>query len=150
MSILAKWVRRVATFVVLDIVAIGMGMGVPIFAILLGFPVGWFLPAVLAVHPPYTASDLRSLLRAALLTSAITLALCAVLWLPTLALLFDPSDRIAEFGMPLILFEPLPSFIGWLVLMVLVSPVLQALATLCGSFVRLALAPRSSESQAAA
>jgi len=40
--------------------------------------------------------------------------------------------------MPLLLFEPLTSFIGWIVLMVLISPFLQLLMTVFGSAARLA------------
>jgi hypothetical protein len=50
---------------------------------------------------------------------------------------FDPSVDIANFGMPLILFEPRASFLGWLVLMVVVSPVLQFLVTVFGAHVAL-------------
>lgn len=63
----------IAVFVALDVLAVGMGMGVPLFAIGLGFLVGWFLPGFLKLRAPYTAADLRALLRGALLTSAVRL-----------------------------------------------------------------------------
>jgi hypothetical protein len=37
----------------------------------------------------------------------------------------------------MILYEPRASFIGWLVLMILISPVLQMLTTLFGSYLTL-------------
>ena len=39
--------------------------------------------------------------------------------------------------MPLILYEPLASFIAWLVLMIVISPFLQFLMTLFGSHLTL-------------
>ena len=34
-------------------------------------------------------------------------------------MLFDPTADLANFGIPQLLYEPLASFIGWLVLMIL-------------------------------
>jgi hypothetical protein len=70
----------------------------------------------------------------ALLTSAVTLFWMVVIWAPTIRLLFNPGSDIANFGIPMILYEPLASFIGWIVLMILVSPFLQFLTTIFGSF----------------
>jgi hypothetical protein len=126
-------------FVFVDVVAVGLGMGVPIFAILLGFPVGWLLPTWLGIRSPYTSGDLRAVLGAAALTSAVTFVICALIWLPTLRVLGDPAVDLANFGVPMILYQPLPSFIGWIVLMVVISPVLQMLTTSFGSVLRCAL-----------
>ena len=52
-------------------------------------------------------------------------------------MLFDPRADLANFGIPLILFDPQASFIGWLVLMIAISPFLQLLATLFGSHLTL-------------
>ena len=41
---LNKW-AAFAVFVLLDVICVGMGMGVPIFCIALGFPVGWYIAA---------------------------------------------------------------------------------------------------------
>ena len=54
-----KFLVPLLAFLLLDLLAVGAGMGVPIFAIPFGFLVGWFAPGVLAE----TAPDLRSLLR---------------------------------------------------------------------------------------
>jgi hypothetical protein len=128
-------------FLLLDLLAVGAGMGVPIFAIFFGFLVGWLAPRVLAE----TATDLRSLLRkcvaAALLTSTFTFLLMLLIWGPKAAMLFDPAADIAHFGIPLILYEPVASFVGWIVLMVFLSPFLQALAAAFASSVRLAWFP---------
>jgi hypothetical protein len=53
-------------------------------------------------------------------------------------MLLDPSADLANFGIPLILFDPRASFIGWIVLMTIISPILQVLATAFASSVRLA------------
>jgi hypothetical protein len=58
-------------------------------------------------------------------------------------MLFDPSVNLADFGMPLILFEPRASFIGWLGLMIVVSPALQFLLTILGAHVALLRQVRS-------
>ena len=128
-------------FLLLDLLAVGAGMGVPIFAIPFGFLTGWYAPSVLAE----TAPDLRSLLRrcvaAALLTSAFTFLLMLLIWGSAAGMLFDPAADIANFGIPMILYEPVASFIGWIVLMVVLSPFLQALAAAFASSVRLAWFP---------
>jgi hypothetical protein len=132
---------RVAVFLVLDVIAVGAGMGVPIFAIFLGFPVGWFLAGEVGLRRAYTGDDLKSLLRSAALTSAVTFALMAVIWLHLLRMLSGPRAAIASFGLPLLLYDPVASLVGWVVLMVIVSPVLQVLTTVFGWIVRLALRP---------
>ena len=69
----------------------------------------------------------------------------AVIWLPALRLLKLPEADLANFGIPLILYEPLPSFIGWMVLMVLISPFLQVLTTVFGAVLKLAYTPNLSQ-----
>jgi len=130
----------VAIYAVLDVIAVGMGMGVPIFPILLGFVVGWLLPA----WYPAPAASLRQLLvrvlRWAAASAAWTFLQMAVIWLRTVPMLFDPGVDIAQFGHPMILYEPVPSFVGWIVLMVFVSPFLQLLTTVLAATLRLAVA----------
>ena len=140
-----------AVYVALDVVAIGMGMGVPIFCILLGFPAGWHAVRIAAARlgpergpadlpPPGGVSVplLRRVFVYALVASSVTLLAMAVLWgWWGLAALFDPATDYVQLGMPLFLFEPKASFIGWLVLMIVVSPVLQLLAMVFGSHVAL-------------
>jgi hypothetical protein len=78
---------------------------------------------------------------AALLTSGFTFLLMLLIWGPFSRMLLDPAADIAHFGIPMILYEPLASFIGWLVLMVFLSPFLQALASAFATSVRLAWFP---------
>jgi hypothetical protein len=125
-------------YLLLMVISVGLGMGVPLPTILLGGVVGWFLPAYLALPAQPGRKGLRSLLKIAALTSALSAAGLSLIWLPALSWLADPARDLAEFGMPLILFEPLASFIGWIVLMVLISPFLQFLMTVLGGILRLA------------
>ena len=124
---------QIAVFLIADIVATGMGMGVPIFNILLGFVVGLFIPHLQSLQSMRLSQSLRSILRIAFLTSSFTFLLVAIIWLPTISVLFEPGRDLANFGIPMILYEPLASFIGWIVLMVLVSPLLQVLTTVFGA-----------------
>jgi hypothetical protein len=124
-------------FVVLDILCIGMGMGVPIFCILFGFPVGWFAVKYITSTVTSVPMVFQRVLYAAILTSAVTFLGMLVIWGPTFTYLFDPGKDLANFGAPMILYEPLASFIGWQVLMILISPFLQLLTTLFGSYLAL-------------
>jgi hypothetical protein len=128
-----------AVFIILDILLIGMGMGVPILPILFGMLVGWYLPLYLELPEQISKISLKKLLKAALILGAI--------WLPALSWLFDPAKDLTQFGMPLIFFEPRASFIGWIILMVLISPFLQFLMTVLGAVVRLACSPFSESNQ---
>ena len=128
-----KW--AIVTFIALDLFCTGLGMGVPFANILFGLPVGWWLARRLGDKPQPLHALLGELLKYAALTAAFTVLVLAVIWVPTLKWLFDPSLDIANFGAPMILFEPVASFIGWQVLMVLISPFLQFLMTLFGAVV---------------
>lgn len=112
-------------------------MGVPFFCILLGLPVGWYCARKSSIDQPTLAVRLRKILRAALLTSGITMAAMALLWGPTLRLLFDSGFDLANFGIPMILYQPRASFIGWIVLMVVIAPFLQLLMTVFGAHLKL-------------
>lgn len=111
-----------------------MGMGVPIFAILFGFLVGWFIVKYITATTTSVPLVFRKTLLYALLSSTVTLFWMIVIWTPTISILFDPTRDIANFGVPMILYEPLASFIGWIVLMILISPFLQLLTTLFGAY----------------
>lgn len=124
-------------FCFLDLVAVGAGMGIPVFAIFLGAVVGWFAPSILSSHALNLRRLLKMCLITACLTSGFTLVLMVIIWGPISRMLLDPAADFANFGIPLILFDPKASFIGWIVLMVVISPVLQLLATTFASFVRL-------------
>jgi uncharacterized protein YacL len=123
-------------YLVIDLICVGMGMGVPFFNILLGFPLGWFLARRLVGSKSGIDEILRKIFNYSLFASAFTFLILAVLWLSAaLTYLFDPTKDIANFGEPQILFTPVASFIGWLVLMVLISPFLQLLTTIFAAYV---------------
>jgi hypothetical protein len=124
-------------YLALDTLCVGAGMGVPIFAILIGFAVGWFLPGALRSPSPSGSPSRRKILRAAALLGAYTFALMLIIWGPTLPRLWGPRADLVNFGIPLILYEPTASFIGWELLMIAVSPFLQVLAVVFGADVRL-------------
>lgn len=122
-----------AIYALIDILCAGLGMGVPFFCIVLGLPVGWVIVRRLDPHLLSTREMLRKVLNGAALTAAFTFLLMATIWLSSLLMFRDPGMNLANYGMPLILFDPLPSFIGWLVLMIIISPFLQFLLTLFGA-----------------
>ena len=124
-SLKLRW--ALAIFGLVDIVCMGLGMGVPIFCILLGLPVGWYIARRITLRPFDARPTLSKMLLGAALTSAFTFVGMALLWGRFAVMLFDPSANLANFGIPLILYEPLASFIGWLVLMIVISPFLQFL-----------------------
>jgi hypothetical protein len=125
-------------YIFIDIVCIGMGMGVPFFCILVGFPVGWMIVKYLTV----THTDVREVFRKVLVDAAITAVVTflgmIIIWGPLSVMsLSNPTTDFVETGVPMILYEPKASFIGWIVLMVVISPALQLLTTLFGSHLTL-------------
>ncbi len=133
---LNRW-AACAAFVVLDALCVGAGMGVPIFCIALGFPAGWYI----AARAMQSTSDLGAVLKRTIvlgsLTSAVAFAFMALIWGNVSRMLLDPAADFANFGIPMILYEPKVSFVGWLVLMIFISPFLQLLTTLFASHVTL-------------
>ena len=126
-------------YALLDTACAGAGMGVPFFCILLGFPAGGYIARLVTQENAPLRPMLRKALRYAILCSLFTVALMAAIWGMTVPMLFNPSADLANFGIPMILYEPRASFIGWLVLMIIVSPVLQLLATVFGTCVTLSV-----------
>ena len=124
---------QIAIFLFLELLSTAMGMGVPFFTILFGFLVGLFIPRIIRTDSELSPQYLALLLRAALISSTVTLMIMALIWLPTLKWLFDPAHDLSNFGIPMILYTPRASFIGWIILMVLISPFIQFLLTLFGS-----------------
>jgi hypothetical protein len=133
----------IVLFLIGEVLSIGMGMGVPFFTILFGFLVGWIAPRFIQLPEALNPQHLRSMLKYALVTSAVSTLILGGIWLPTLKWLFDPSLDLANFGIPMILYTPRASFIGWIILMVLISPFLQFLMTLFGTICRKVFFPRT-------
>lgn len=141
---LLKWKPgwTIAFYILLDGLATGGGMGVPFFNILYGFPVGWYLARRLGKDAEFDRRLMRQVLKWSALSSCVTVLFMLVVWAPSASMLFDPTADLANFGIPMILFEPRASFIGWLALMVLISPFLQFLMTLFGAYLTLAIKPK--------
>jgi hypothetical protein len=121
-------------YAVIDGLCAALGMGVPLFCILLGFSVGWF-NALRAWHfVPGNVGAMKRSLRYALLTSLVTLVIMVVVWGKLVPMVLHPIINPGSMGLPLLLYEPKASLIGWLVLMIVVSPFLQFLMTAFGSY----------------
>lgn len=128
------WWIVLLIFIFADAIAAGMGMGVPVFCVLLGFPTGWYLARRHLLLHPEIKDALGAVLRDSLITSGITFLFMAVLWGRTIPMLFDPASDFANFGIPMILFDARLSFIGWLVLMIFISPFLELLTTVFAAY----------------
>lgn len=124
-------------FALLDLICVGMGMGVPIFCILLGFLVGWYIVRIITLTTSSTSQVFRKVLLYASVTSAFTLFVMLIIWAPFATYYFDPAQDLTQTGIPMIFFEPRASFVGWIILMILISPFLQLLTTSFGAYLTL-------------
>ena len=130
-----KWL--LILYIVVDLFCTGLGMGVPVFCILLGFPVGWFLAKKLRKEPESFDVVLKRIFDYALLSVVVTFGIMVIIWGRCILMLFDSAADYKNFGIPLILYDPLLSFAGWLVLMIFISPFLQLLTTTFGAYITL-------------
>jgi hypothetical protein len=121
----------------IDILCMGMGMGVPIFCILLGFPLGWYITKRVSVASEQLYQKYYKIFKYSLLTVIFTFMQMLVVWGRTIPMLFDRSSDFQNFGHPYILYDPKMSFIGWSILMIIVSPFLQLLTTIFAAFITL-------------
>jgi hypothetical protein len=124
-------------FIVLDLFCIAMGMGVPIFCILFGFPMGWYIAKRITFNPENMNIIFRKIFVYAIITSFFTFFIMSIIWGNTISMLFNPSADFKNFGIPLILYDPKLSFMGWLILMILISPFLQLLTTIFTAYLTL-------------
>jgi hypothetical protein len=124
-------------FIVLDLFCIAMGMGVPIFCILFGFPIGWYIAKRITINPENMKIIFRKIFVYAIITSFFTFFIMSIIWGNTISLLFDPSTDFKNFGIPLILYDPKLSFVGWIILMIFISPFLQLLTTIFTAYLTL-------------
>lgn len=117
-------------YIIIDLLCVGFGMGVPFFSIILGLPVGWYL-AKRIYRPDLDAKVLlKRIFKYTIITSGFTLILMLIIWGMVIPMLWDANADFANFGIPMILYNPLASFIGWIVLMIVISPFLQFLTTI--------------------
>lgn len=124
-------------YVILDTLFVGIGMGVPIFCILFGFPAGWYIVKRLDLSGGNLNTITGDILKYAFFTSLVTFFWMVVIWGPISTMLLNPDADFVNFGIPMILYDPRISFIGWIVLMVFISPFLQLMATVFTSQVTL-------------
>jgi hypothetical protein len=132
------WVGAFVSYVVLDLLCTALGMGVPLFAIMLGFSVGWFAAWRAMYFLQETRAAMIRVLRYALLCAAVTAVSQAVIWGWLVPKLFDPVVNPGNMGLPLLLYEPKASLAGWLVLMIVVSPLLQFSMVVLGAYLTVA------------
>lgn len=116
-------------YFILDTLFVGIGMGVPILNIIFGFPVGWYITKRLSNSPRNLKENLGVMLKYSFYTSLITFIWMVIIWVPISTMLINPTADFAHFGIPMILYDPKISFIGWIILMVFISPFLQLLTT---------------------
>jgi hypothetical protein len=124
-------------YILIDIICLGMGMGVPIFCILLGFPLGWYITKRVSVSTEQLYQKYYKIFKYSLLASIFTFIQLIVVWGRAILMLFDSSSDFQNFGHPFILYDPKISFIGWLILMVIISPFLQLLTIIFAVFITL-------------
>jgi hypothetical protein len=117
-------------YILLDTFLVGIGMGIPIFCILLGFPVGWYIARRLTKSQSNLKEKLDIILKYSLYTSSTTFIWMLIIWVPISTMLLNPNSDFANFGIPMILYDPKISFIGWIMLMIFISPFLQLLTTI--------------------
>lgn len=120
-----------AIYLIIDTLFIGTGMGVPIFNILFGFPVGRYIVNRPEPNEKDLGEILRPILKYAFLTSLYTLILMLIIWGPINTMLLNPNAGLANFGIPMILNDSTASFIGGIIPMIFISPFLQMLTTIC-------------------
>lgn len=124
-------------YIVLDVLSVVILRGVPILSILLGFPVGWYIARRLKLSERNLQEILNNILKYSFYASLITFFCLLFIWGPVSTMLMNPNADFANFGIPMILFYPKISFIGWIILMVFISPFLQLLTTVFTSNVTL-------------
>ena len=127
----------VILFILIDIICVGAGMGVPIFCILLGFPLGWYITQRITTSTEQLYQKYYKIFKFSLLAAIFTFILMLVVWGRTIPKFFDPSYDFPNFGHPNILYDPKISFIGWHILMIIISPFLQLLTTIFAVFITL-------------
>lgn len=127
------WAGLLFAYVMLDLLMAVAGMGVPVFCILLGLPVG----AMGARRAEYFLREIgpamQRVVRYALVSSGITMFVMLGVWGRLIPACFGDVGQ-ACYGIPLILFDPKASLVGWLVLMIIIAPFIQFVVTLASAY----------------
>jgi hypothetical protein len=109
-------------------------MGVPVFCILFGFLTGWAIIKILFLRTNDFNEVILTSIKYGMISVFVTFFIMLMIWGRSIILLFNNEYDFRNFGEPLILYDPKLSFIGWLVLMILISPFLQLLTTIFSSY----------------
>ena len=109
-------------------------MGVPIFCILLGFPSGWYIARRATASTEELYQKYCKIFKFSLLAAIFTFIIMVIVW-AVLLINIDSSSDIQNFGHPYILYDPITSFIGWLILMIIISPFLQLLTAIFAALI---------------
>jgi len=128
-----KKIKYLLILITLELFLTAMGMGVPIFLIVFGFFFGFFLARKILVLN--RKNSLRTIFNHSLLASGFSFLIMLGIWGTYFLNIFDKNFDIVNSGIPMILYEPFASFIGWTVLMIFISPFLQFLMALFGAYV---------------
>ena len=116
-------------YIIIDILCAGIGMGVPIFCILFGFITGWGIIRIILLRTDDFNQILKKSIKYGMVATLITFLLMLIIWGGAIIVFFNHNHDFKNFGHPLILYDPKLSFIGWLALMIVISPFLQLLTT---------------------
>jgi len=127
----------VVIYILLDLICAGAGMGVPFFCILLGFPLGWYITRKVIYDGEQPYQKYRILFKYSIIAALFTFLLMLIVWVTAILINIDSSADIQNFGHPYILYDPVSSFVGWLILMIIISPFLQLLTAIFAGFVTL-------------
>jgi len=136
------WILIVVS-VLFTVIISGIGMGVPFLNILFGFVVGWYASRRACILYEDLEKRLSKIFLYCLFCTGITFILMICIWGSRISMLFDPLSDFKNFGHPMILYDPKLSFIGWLVLMIIISPFLQLMASIFSSFLTLKVISKS-------
>jgi hypothetical protein len=127
----------IVLYILIDIIFMGMGMGVPIFCILLGFPLGWYITQRVSASTEQLYQKYYKIFKLSLFAAIFTIIVMLIVWGGAILIHIHSSSDIQNFGHPYILYDPKTSFIGWLILMIIISPFLQLLTTIFSVFITL-------------
>lgn len=129
--------HAVIIYILFDLVCVGAGMGVPVFCILLGFPLGWCITKRVTASVEQPDKRYYKIWRDSFLASVFTFIVMLIVWVSAILINIHSVSDIQNFGHPNILFDPELSFVGWLILMIIISPFLQLLTTIFAAFLTL-------------
>jgi uncharacterized protein YacL len=131
-------------YILIDIICAGAGMGVPIFCILSGFPLGWYITKRVSASTEQLYQRYNNIYKYSLFAAIFTFIVMLIVWGSAILIHIHSASDIQNFGHPYILFDPKTSFIGWLILMIIISPFLQLLVTIFAAFITLNRSERNS------